>query len=109
MILRANAPGQPVALNLKPPNLGQCGEMVQAKVITGNKDMIKMFNFFAQNSEKGAGHLTIGYKEFLSIAQKLEVRHPSPSALEAWVARRPSTLASHAKSCIFGSVKLLGT
>ena len=53
------------------------GEMVQAKVITGNKDMIKMFNFFAAQKEQGVGghaaHVTIGYKEFLKIAQKLGV------------------------------------
>jgi len=50
----------------------QVGERVQAKVITGNKDMIRMFNFFAQH-KKGMGHGVIGHKQFLCIAQKLGV------------------------------------
>lgn len=57
------------------------GEMVQAKVITGNKDMIRMFNFFASINKDAAGggaHVTIGYKQFLGIVQKLGVSGAQP-------------------------------
>jgi hypothetical protein len=43
-------------------------ERVQAKVITGNKDMIRMFNFFARY-QAGMGHAVIGYKQFLGAAR----------------------------------------
>mmetsp|Transcript_6716 Transcript_6716/g.16460 ORF Transcript_6716/g.16460 Transcript_6716/m.16460 type:complete len:316 (-) Transcript_6716:110-1057(-) len=50
----------------------EVAERVQAKVVTGNKDMIRMFNFFARK-KSGSGHVTIGHKEFLGIVQKLGV------------------------------------
>mmetsp|Transcript_3480 Transcript_3480/g.6933 ORF Transcript_3480/g.6933 Transcript_3480/m.6933 type:complete len:316 (-) Transcript_3480:79-1026(-) len=50
----------------------EVAERVQAKVVTGNKDMIRMFNFFAKK-RSGSGHVSIGHKEFLGIVQKLEV------------------------------------
>lgn len=50
----------------------QVKERVQAKVVSGNKDMIRTFNFFAKN-EGTKGHAVIGHAQFLSIAQKLGV------------------------------------
>mmetsp|Transcript_37281 Transcript_37281/g.76410 ORF Transcript_37281/g.76410 Transcript_37281/m.76410 type:complete len:337 (-) Transcript_37281:108-1118(-) len=50
----------------------QVADRVQAKVVSGNKDMIRTFNFFAKN-EGGRGHGVIGHEQFLPIAQKLGV------------------------------------
>lgn len=61
----------------------QVGERVQAKVITGNKDMIRMFNFFASHGT-GRGHAVIGFSQFLGENSISSEFLPSGHAFFYW-------------------------